>query len=96
MNGKQILITTESHEVIVIRRAGRFGTSGYCPHCKTRIEGVDPDDRDGVLGKPAEETLVHRYIEADLDRDHIDEDKLQGFEETGPDIDGLEANKNRR
>ena len=90
MNGKQILITTESHEIFVIRRARGFGASGYCPHCKTRVEVADPEE---FLGRPgeAEGELVHRYIEADIDRDEIDEDKLQVFKDSRPNNDSREA-----
>ena len=40
---KQILITTESHEVFILRRDDRYKTSGSCPFCGEQINIGDFD-----------------------------------------------------
>jgi hypothetical protein len=41
---KKILVTTESHEVFVIRRDRRYAVRGFCPVCCTEVELFYPDE----------------------------------------------------
>jgi hypothetical protein len=40
---KQILITTESHEVFIIRQSGKHTVPGFCPECNRQVEMMDFD-----------------------------------------------------
>jgi len=37
-NAKKILITTESHEVFIIRPIGETAVGGFCPECGEQVE----------------------------------------------------------
>jgi hypothetical protein len=43
MNGKQILITTESHEVLVVRRERERVTGAFCLECCELVEMLSFD-----------------------------------------------------
>ncbi len=58
-NAKIILITTESHEVIVIRGDGQHTVQGYCPVCGSVVEMMSLDmavNHSGIGGRE----LVYR------------------------------------
>lgn len=40
---KQILITTESHEVLIIRQSGEHTVRAFCPECNEQVEMMNFD-----------------------------------------------------
>lgn len=42
-NEKQILITTETREVVVIRKGNVSPQTGFCPRCGERVEALNLD-----------------------------------------------------
>lgn len=58
-NAKKILITTESHEVIIVRRGGEPAVPNFCRVCDAEVEMVNLDmavRRSRIGGRE----LVHR------------------------------------
>lgn len=65
MNGKQILITTESHEVLVIRQTSSHTLPGYCPECNEDVEMMNFDSAISLFGIGGRE-LMHRSESGDV------------------------------
>jgi hypothetical protein len=61
-NAKKILITTESHEVFILRRRVRTFPQHTCPICSTLTCGLTLDDARAYAGLSALELI--RSIEA--------------------------------
>ena len=62
---KQILITTESHEVFIIRQSGHHTVPGFCPACKAQVEMVNLDtavSHSGISGRE----LIRRSEDGDV------------------------------
>ncbi len=54
---KKILITTESHEVFVVRRGEEKSWRGFCPRCTTEVELLTLDTAVSVSGHTTRELL---------------------------------------
>jgi len=54
---KKILITTESHEVFVVRRGEEKSWRGFCPRCTTEVELMTLDTAVSVSGHTTRELL---------------------------------------
>lgn len=59
---KQIVITTESHEVFVIRRDRRHAVRGFCPVCRTEVE-LRCADEGAMRQDPGEPDPLEHFVE---------------------------------
>jgi hypothetical protein len=60
---KKILVTTEQHEVLIVRR-NRQNIIGFCPECGREVKLLTFDEVTSTTGQPARELV--RLIEKDL------------------------------
>ena len=65
MNGKQILITTESHEMFVVRHSNGPVMRAYCPECDRNVEMLNFDAAVSRSGIGARE-LIQRSESGDV------------------------------
>jgi hypothetical protein len=63
LNAKKILITTESHEVFILRTDKRDHAYGKCPRCSLEVEILTLDQAISLSGLRTVELV--RLIEAD-------------------------------
>jgi len=54
---KKILITTESHEVFIVRMNGRSNIRGFCPQCSIEVNLLTLDEAVGVTGRTTLELI---------------------------------------
>ena len=62
---KQILITTESHEVFIIRQSGEHTVPGFCPECNEQVEMMNFDTAISLTGIGGRE-LMHRSDDGEV------------------------------
>ncbi len=62
-NAKKILITTESHEIFIVRVNRRSNIRGFCPDCAEEVELLTLDEAVSVSTRKTRELI--REIEAD-------------------------------
>ncbi len=62
-NAKKILITTESHEIFIVRMNGKSHIRGFCPNCTFEVEILTLDEAVSFSAKHTRELI--RQIETD-------------------------------
>jgi hypothetical protein len=67
-NAKKILVTTESHELVIVRRRLSTSSQHVCPICSTSAVGLTLDDAKVYTGRSAlqlingiETSAIHAY-----------------------------------
>lgn len=58
-NARRILITTESHEVFIVRFTGESDVRGFCPDCAAETQMLTFDESVIVLGESARRLIRH-------------------------------------